>query len=47
MFQGISDRFCKAEARITETRQFIRDVKLYIQNILLMGAHRTQVYQQR
>jgi hypothetical protein len=47
MVQEISDKFRKAEARTTETRQFIRDIKLYIQNIPLMGAHRTQVCQQR
>jgi hypothetical protein len=47
MFQGISDRFRKAEARTTEIRQFIGYIKLYMQNILLMGAHRIQVYQQR
>jgi hypothetical protein len=47
MVQEISDRFGKAEARTTETRQFISDIKLYIQNISLMGAHRKQVCQQR
>jgi len=36
--QEISDSFGKAEARTTETRQFIRDIKLYMQNISLMGG---------
>lgn len=47
MTQEVSDTFSKAEARITETRQFIRDIRLYIQNIPLIGAHRTQICQQR
>jgi len=47
MVQEISDKFRKAEARTMETRQFIRDSRLYVQNITLMGAHRTQICQQR
>ena len=38
MVQEISYRFCKAGARTIETRQFISDIKLYMQNIPLIGG---------
>lgn len=38
MVQEFSDKFCKAEARTMEIRQFIRDIRLYMQNIPLIGG---------